>query len=853
MPFNENTGSTAITALAFAGLCMGCFDARASRPHPLIVPQPQEIRWSDQAPIVLEEGQVCIVLGDQAPAPERYAAETLSRNVKKRYGLSWPVVSNKDVGQEKIRILLGRRTTNPEIDRLCDMVGIDLSDTSPGFDGYVIDILTDGYPEWKQAHVVVGGSNARGVIYGQDTLFQMLQSRGEHLELHSASIRDRPSVPWRGRPQTHYNHYLRPGELDAYMQSRINWIDLRNGIYAFEPGDELDKEGISRVIEEAHVRDLVVYGVVNCGVPAEEYPDALATFGEFIELGADGLWLSFDDKGPGEEPERIVRDVLALGREHGIRDHLIAICPPKGSYQDIETDFNRRIAAIPGMEKAHWFWTRWPAERYLEEARAIGLETKPGWWHNWPRLYTRRLYMQPIPLSLGWHAPPYENLTRGHEHTDVIMPWGGNAWGPHVVIPSIGWWGWTPARHDWEATRERIYRIVYGQGQIQTSRMFDDTLIETRRSMRYSGDSGKWQPPCPVRLLNEDDRAAVLDRIGQMKRLQDKVAADSPSETMLEAEQLRSMYLDRMVAELRMLEAGATLPFPEYWWEPHQRAVLTAVYDGDLDRADALIRSVQDRLAREIAEVAEAPEELGDVKVYVNWWSARAELDARGWQDLIAERREDYRALVKEYAWYVAVPGKMLAPVKDPPLDWGSGRWVIGNQVLARVLPTEREFAWGCWYGGLYREGDVEGAIFLTRRGNHSRPGEFSELEVVLPVAGAKRDRLALLMFVNAENKDNFGLQHTVGRWAGYRFAELLREDQLLWEADLGVPRENGEWSMVDLPKIPEGMDELKLRLRVIDRRVLTGNHTIATIGPIWLFERQEEYWPSRRDTDQDH
>jgi hypothetical protein len=34
---------------------------------------------------------------------------------------------------------------------------------------------------------------------------------------------------------------------------------------------------------------------------------------EFIQLGADGLWLSFDDKGPGEEPEKLVFEALELG------------------------------------------------------------------------------------------------------------------------------------------------------------------------------------------------------------------------------------------------------------------------------------------------------------------------------------------------------------------------------------------------------------------------------------------------------------------------------------------------------------------------------------------------------------
>ena len=57
-----------------------------------------------------------------------------------------------------------------------------------------------------------------------------------------------------------------------------------------------------------------------------------------------------------------------------MRDHLIAITPPKGSYQIIDVPFNREIMAVPGMERALWFWTCLPSAEAHIEARAIGLE-----------------------------------------------------------------------------------------------------------------------------------------------------------------------------------------------------------------------------------------------------------------------------------------------------------------------------------------------------------------------------------------------------------------------------------------------------------------------------------------------
>ncbi len=814
---------------------LGAADTGLSKTDVLrLVPPPKEVRWSQTAPLSLENA--AIVIGDGAQPPERYAADMLERHVARRFCRQWAIVSENE-GSHKYNpiILLGQRTSNRWLDRLCREKGINLNETSPGHDGYVIEPLAIG----DQNVIIVGGSNARGVIYGQDTLFQMLTRSQGGLAWTRASVRDWPSVPWRGRPQTHFMNYLRAGDLDCYMESRINFIDLRNDTYAFEPGAELDKANLSRVIEEARRRGLIVYGTVNCGVPRHEYAAAMRTFKEFISLGVDGLWVSFDDKGPGESPELIVTDVLELGRQHGITGNRVAICPPKGSYQDIVTEFNERIMAIPGMEKASWFWTRWPSARHLAQARSIGLDCKPAWWHNWPRLHTPHRYIEPPSMAVGWHAPSYDMLADGGRYVDAVMPWGGNAWGPHYIIPVIGWWGWSPGQHDWPSTRSRIYDIVFGPGQVATATAFDDTLVQTKSLLRYSTRGSRWQPCCPVRLIKVEDRQKVLAQVRKMRDLLGDLKKKSPGATMLDPEQLGTFYLDRMEAELQTIETGARLPYPEYWWEPHQRNVLTAIYDGDLARANERVAAVRNRLLDEVAEVAKATGELGRVDEYVSWWRERAGLDAQGWQNLVAERREELARRVSDYSYYVAVPSAMLAPLREPPLDWGSGRWQTSNRVLATVLPTEREFAWGNWIGGLYHGGDLEAAVFAARRKSQSMAGEFSELELVLPVSG-RRDRLALLLFINHANKDAIGAQHTTARWAGYRFVELLWDDKLVWEADVGLPRENGEWFMVDLPVIPEDVATLTLRLRVVDRRMLTVNHTIVFVGPIRLIERQE-------------
>ena len=181
---------------------------------PVLVPPPREVKWSAAAPARLAPEAVAIVLGSKATAPEQQAARLLQEAVAKRYGRRWPIVrEGEEQPAHKTLVLLGQRTSCTKLDELCRKQGIELSESSPGLDGYVIHTANDG----DRLLVAVGGCNARGVEYGQDTLFQMLRGSANDLALVQGVVRDAPVVPWRGRPQTQVAHYLRPGELDLYV------------------------------------------------------------------------------------------------------------------------------------------------------------------------------------------------------------------------------------------------------------------------------------------------------------------------------------------------------------------------------------------------------------------------------------------------------------------------------------------------------------------------------------------------------------------------------------------------------------------------------------------------------------
>ena len=484
--------------------------------EPTLVPKPKETKFTGTS-ISMES--VAIVTGKSEP--EVYAAEMLQSSVKKRFGDTWRIGT-----EDKTTVILK-------------------VDPSLPHDGYSI--------EMAESKVTIRGSNPRGVVYGQDTLFQLLSKQGDKLMLARASIRDWPSVPWRGKPQTSLQAHLQPGFMDWYARARLNFIDLRNGTYAFEPEDKLDEQLISHVVKEAHRRGMVVYGTVNCGTERSRYDTIISKFERFVELGADGLWASFDDKGPGEAPKEILSRVIELGRKHGMTGEKIAICPPKGSYQMIVSDFTKSMLTIPGMDQALWFFTCLPTPDNLQAAKALGMKTSPAWWHNWPRSPGRSMmgpsvlpvsflagsvgrkqgpaYL-PIPsLAEGWHQPTYDLLATCGQSCSAVMQWGGSAWKGEYTYPVMGWWAWNPEGHDWLSTRQRIYELVYGPAHVKDAMAFDDGFDKLRRLFLYPIAPEDVQVRFPPRLADEADRPEARRLIAELetalKRLQAAKAEES--------------------------------------------------------------------------------------------------------------------------------------------------------------------------------------------------------------------------------------------------------------------------------------------------------------------------------------
>ncbi len=825
----------AFCSILLIGCIATCALTATAAPPVNLMPAASEVQWGESLPV---KSPAIIVLSQEAGTQDREAARLLAQYVEKRLGQKWPIHAAQDAPKEApVRVYLGQTSTFPALDQLCKEQNVSVPSQA---DGYALKVWGQG----DTITAVVAGSNGLGVIYGQDTLFQLFAKGPGGVTVQAATIRDWPTIPLRGRPHPHYQYFFKDENFDIVMTSRFNFIDVRDGIYAFEPGQEIPKEEIGKIITKARNLGLRVYAAVNCGIPADRQEAAIGTFKEFIDLGANGLWLSFDDKGAGADPVGMVKRVIALGKEHGITGDAIATTPPKGDYQTVKTKFNSTIVQVPGMEQAVWYWTSIPCAEDLADAQSIGLRAKPSWWHNWPRLphpslshgFGSHAYVPVVSLAEGWNHPNDRDLTEMGRYVHAIMPWDGWQAQQHYLIPVLGWWSWRPEQHDFKAVRTRIYDMVFGPGQVETAFAFDDTLNVIQDRFQYWATHTEFAPNCPPRLKSDRDRAQTR---ADLKGLQEKLAAlekAAPEASLLAPQLLQNEYLGAMKREVEIGLAETDAPYPEYWYPAYQDKILKAIYDGDTSAAEQLIARVRDRIIEQVAKVQELLGKSNNVTEYAKWWQDRAKATPADWQELLKNRQAELLKRVAEYNKTVAPFKEMLKNVDDPPVQIGTGIWERHNHVMATVLPEPRETFWGDWIGGLYEENNTQAAVFALAKHLRVNAGTHSELPVNIPISG-KRDRLALIIYLADANKESFGLGRAKWRWAGSRAIKLLWNEKELWNADLGIPRLTGEWFVVPLPTLPDDLKTLPLRLRVEDYWSAKNNLEIVYVGPIRLLE----------------
>ena len=825
-----------------------------------IVPPPKELRDKGRECRLATAGGTVIVLGAKAGDTERAAAERLQALVFRRFKLRLEIAGETDASLgQKQQILLGLPAAHARLAAALAAKGVSFSAEKLGPDGY----LPEALPAGGRDTVAIAGGGPRGVLYGQDVFFDLLERRGGEIVFPAVSVRDWPSIPWRGWPHFVLAHHLEPGAMDAYVRARLNFTDVRDSprtkaslvsearaaLMGCPAGIPVDREPMGRFIANAHRHGFFVYGTVACAEPPERYGQVLGTFRELLALGVDGLWISFDDSGSGGSPCEVIRRVLALGAERGISGRAIAITPPLKEYQTIDLPLNREMAAVPGMADATWFFTRVPCATDVASARDIGLRRLPAWWHNlvsvgsgfthsgqiFAPLREGSLpgYLELQPLSSGWGRPDYEAIRGAAAQTDTVMLWG-LSWGYPIEyeLTALGYWAWDPERHNWDDTRAAIYRHVYGPSGAADARLFDDRMKELKNDFQLPDDRNFFKSPLwPWRLKRPESRERVLKLVAEMEEVCQRLARSARQESALEPARLERYYLEPMAASLRIARAMALADYPEYTQASFESRMLDLLEAGKTQEAEEALSEAQKTMLPKVEDIRGRLDGLKALDTYVEKWRGRLSgLDY--WQKFLKQRTTDMRALFNR---------QMRRPAEDlitdrPDVSERDLKGLFdeyGVKPPGRVLAAFQAEEWlkkgpvwrGVWGIGPYTNGAARTVAIVFPDRTVSAAGDYAEVAASVS-APPFRNRLLLDAFVQDTRQS--------GRGKGYRVLQLWVNQALVWSEDLVLDRTGQAWVTADITKTVRPGEELRLRFRVEDRQPV-GNLTVAFVGPFQL------------------
>jgi hexosaminidase len=155
-----------------------------------LIPEPKEVRVQEGGFRVRPTTRIIVEFGHQAE--DRIAAETLAEEIQDQAGLKLVISgaraeSKKESQQENGSIVLAR-LTDRNVRAFLESKG--LKADSIGDQGYLL--FSDS------SHLIVAANTGQGLFYGVQTLRQLLHPEGRGLVCPAVSIRDWPSMEWRG-------------------------------------------------------------------------------------------------------------------------------------------------------------------------------------------------------------------------------------------------------------------------------------------------------------------------------------------------------------------------------------------------------------------------------------------------------------------------------------------------------------------------------------------------------------------------------------------------------------------------------------------------------------------------------
>jgi hypothetical protein len=175
-----------ITVLGVVVL-FGTGSPSSSQEKPLIFPIPRQVQLVG-GKYSLDSSTV-ILVPSRGRKDEEFLARLLQHDLNDRFGLSARILSQLPSGATDKVILIGTITT-PLVKKACESQRLLSVLKDLGGEGYVLAV--------SEKAVVVAGNSASGVLYGVESLRQLIRRDGASLSIPRLIVVDSPRYPFRG-------------------------------------------------------------------------------------------------------------------------------------------------------------------------------------------------------------------------------------------------------------------------------------------------------------------------------------------------------------------------------------------------------------------------------------------------------------------------------------------------------------------------------------------------------------------------------------------------------------------------------------------------------------------------------
>jgi hexosaminidase len=212
-----------------------------------LLPAPKEVRLGEGK--LLVKSSITILISN---SEDRFAAESLQEEIRDRVGAKLAIETAESAPTTSGHISLGR-LTDRGLRAFLESEGVKTDDVTG--QGYVIRVSDNG--------VIVAARTAQGVFYGVQTLRQLLHREGKSLAIPAVTIRDWPSLEWRGvsddisRGPIPTVDYLK-FQIRTLAEYKINLLGFNmENVFDFQSQPLVAPKGAA--LTPAEIKELVAY------------------------------------------------------------------------------------------------------------------------------------------------------------------------------------------------------------------------------------------------------------------------------------------------------------------------------------------------------------------------------------------------------------------------------------------------------------------------------------------------------------------------------------------------------------------------------------------------------------------